>query len=153
MEQDDLRLHLNEIKKHTFYELLNLAGRVYLLVRYSENVMIGNRGFLPNEKEQGLVLVLNTKMNFTWDEYGISVKLVFGESPQQCFIPADDILVVYSPELKSQLVVEPQEATTRRKVEEVVQKAEDTEESSDEESKKGKVVRLNFKKNASKKRK
>ncbi len=109
MERDDLQLQLNELKKHTFYELLNLAGRVYLLVKYSENVKVGTRGFLPEEKEHGLVLVLNTKMHFTWDEYGISVKLVFGDSPQKCFIPVDDVLAIYSPELNSQLIIGPQQ--------------------------------------------
>ncbi|MCL6582224.1 MAG: hypothetical protein K6U11_01165 [bacterium] len=110
MDNDDLRLQLNELKKHTFYELLNLAGRVYILVKYSEGVIIGTRGFLPEEKEHGLVLVLNTKMNFTWDEEGISVKLVFGETPHKCFIPADNILAIYSPELNSQLIIGPQQA-------------------------------------------
>jgi stringent starvation protein B len=153
MERDDLQLQLNELKKHTFYELLNLAGRVYLLVKYSENVQVGTRGFLPEEKEHGLVLVLNTKMHFTWDEYGISVKLVFGDSPQKCFIPVDDVLAIYSPELNSQLIIGPQQvveanAAQGKSEEEVTPKVEEIEESSVEEGigKKNKVVRVDFQK-------
>jgi hypothetical protein len=155
MERDDLQFQLNELKKHTFYELLNLAGRVYLLVKYSENVQIGNRGFLPEEKEHGLVLVLNTKMHFTWDEYGISVKLVFGESPQKCFIPADDILAIYSPELNSQLIIGPQQVAEANTVQgkngekaKVEEKVEEVEEQPVEEEtgKKTKVVRVDFQK-------
>ena len=146
MEKNDLQFQLNELKKHTFYELLDLVGRVYLGVKYSENVRVGTRGFLPHEKEQGLVLVLNTKMNFTWDDYGISVKLVFGETSQPCFIPTDDILAVYSPELKAQLIIGPQEANVPQTNQDVVKKVEEVKESSDEESAKNKVVRVNFQK-------
>jgi hypothetical protein len=56
---------LNELKKTVFYELLNLAGRVLIVVRYSESVSVGNRGLLPEEKENGLVLVLTCRMHFT----------------------------------------------------------------------------------------
>ncbi|MEW6379344.1 MAG: ClpXP protease specificity-enhancing factor SspB [bacterium] len=151
MEKDDLQLQLNELKKHTFYELLNMAGRVYLLVKYSENVVIGTRGFLPEEREHGLVLVLNTRMNFTWDEYGISVKLVFGETPHKCFIPADDILAIYSPELNSQLIVGPQQVleanTTPEKSAEVTKTTEEMQETSfGDENRKHKVVRVDFQK-------
>jgi hypothetical protein len=96
---------LNELKKTVFYELLNLAGRVFIVVRYSESVSVGNRGFLPEEKENGLVLVLTSRMHFTWDDYGIEATLVFGTSPQKCFIPAEDIIAVYSPELETQFVI------------------------------------------------
>lgn len=151
MERDELQLQLNELKKHTFYELLNLAGRVYVLVKYSENVQVGNRGFLPGEKEHGLVLVLNAKMHFTWDEYGISVKLVFGDAPQKCFIPVEDILAIYSPELNSQLIIGPQqivEANAAQGKSEEEAKVEEIEKSSIEEDigKKNKVVRVDFQK-------
>ncbi|MEW5804626.1 MAG: ClpXP protease specificity-enhancing factor SspB [bacterium] len=155
MERDDLQLQLNELKKHTFYELLNLAGRVYLLVKYSENVQVGTRGFSPEEKEQGLVLVLNTKMRFTWDELGISVKLVFGDTPQKCFIPSDDILAIYSPELNSQLIIGPQQVveanTTPAKSEEAAGSSSTTKEIEEspfkeDDSQKNKVVRVDFQK-------
>jgi stringent starvation protein B len=152
MERDELQLQLNELKKHTFYELLNMAGRVYLLVKYSENVTVGTRGFLPEEKEHGLVLVLNTKMHFTWDEHGVCVKLVFGESPQKCFIPVDDILAIYSPELNSQLIIGPQQvveanAAEGKSEEEATSKVEEMEGPSlGEDSKKNKVVRVDFQK-------
>ncbi len=98
---------LNELKKQVFYGLLDLAGRVFMLVEYADGVVIGARGFLPEEKEKGIVLVFNKRMNFQWDESGISAKLVFGATPQQCFIPAEAILSIFSPETSAQFSVSP----------------------------------------------
>ncbi|MBF0457564.1 MAG: hypothetical protein HQK99_06680 [Nitrospirae bacterium] len=96
---------LNELKKKIFYDLLNLMGRVFVIVRYSEDVQIGTRGFLQPEKENGLVLVFNARMNFIWNEDGIiEVKLVFGTKPEDCIIPVSHIIAVYSPELQTQFV-------------------------------------------------
>jgi hypothetical protein len=95
---------LDELKREVFFRLLDLAGRVYIQVRYSDAVRIGRRGFLAEEKEEGLVLVLNQKMKFTWDDEGIHTTLLFGTAPEKCFIPAGDIVAVYSPELGAQFV-------------------------------------------------
>ena len=95
---------INDLKKTVFYEMLNMAGRVFILVRYSDNVIIGDRGFTEDEKGNSIVLVFNQEMNFSWDEAGITASLVFGSSPQKCFIPAEDIMMIYSPELNSQFV-------------------------------------------------
>jgi len=106
---------LNNLKKTVFYDLLNLAGRVFIVVRYSENVEIGNRGFLPEERENGLILVFNSRMNFSWDDGGILAHLVFGTSPEKCFIPEDDIVAIYSPELEthfSTMIINSEKNTT-----------------------------------------
>ncbi len=95
---------LDRLKRHVFHELLELTGRVFVVVKYSEEVLIGDRGFLPEEKENGLVLVLNKRMNFKWDDYGLDARLVFGTSPQHCIVPARHIIGVYSPELSSQFL-------------------------------------------------
>ncbi|MBF0487029.1 MAG: hypothetical protein HQK98_02605 [Nitrospirae bacterium] len=96
---------LNELKKTVFYELLNVMGRVFVIVRYSEDVKVGTRGFLKAEKENGLVLVFNAKMNFTWDDDGlIAATLVFGTKQEDCLIPVEHIIAVYSPELQTQFV-------------------------------------------------
>ena len=95
---------MNELKKTIFHQMLEMAGRVFIVSRYSENVVIGKRGFTGDEKTNGVVLVFNKSMNFVWDEWGISSTLVFGTSPQKCFIPSDDIVAIYSPELNSQFV-------------------------------------------------
>lgn len=151
MDKKEILLQLNELKKHTFYELLNLAGRAYILVKYSKNVKVGSRGFLPEEKERGLVLVLNSKMNFTWDDYGITTNLAFGNSIQKCFIPVDDIIAVYSLDLNSQLVIGPQpvsEANVPEKKQEDFNSEGKAEgpSSKEEKSKKKKVVRVDFQK-------
>jgi hypothetical protein len=99
---------LNELKKEVFYRLLDLAGRVFVLVEHADGVVIGTRGFMPEEKEKGIVLVFNNKMNFQWEESGISAKLVFGTTPQQCFIPPDAIISIFSPEISAQFSVSPE---------------------------------------------
>jgi len=93
---------LEELKKQVFYEMLNIVGRVFIAVRYGENVVIGKRGFLPQEMEKGLVLVFNQKMNFTWDDVGITTTLAFGTTPEKCFIPQESIITIFSPELNAQ---------------------------------------------------
>jgi hypothetical protein len=99
-----MRSRLNGLKKNIFYEMLDMAGRVFIVARYSEDVVIGNRGFTEEEKRNGIVLVFNKSMNFTWDDFGISSTLVFGTSPQKCFVPLDHIVAIYSPELRSQFI-------------------------------------------------
>jgi hypothetical protein len=98
---------LDDLRKRIFYDMLDLAGRVFILARHSSDVVIGNRGFLPEEKEKGIVLVFNKRMNFEWTSSGISAKLVFGAETHQCFIPHDSIMSVFSPELSAQFVVSP----------------------------------------------
>jgi len=104
MEYMDNEERLNNLKKQIFFEFLDMAGRVMVLVKHSPDVVIGNRGFIGEEKESGIILVFNPKMKFTWDEYGISATLVFGAVPQKCFIPAGSIEAIYSAELNAQFV-------------------------------------------------
>ncbi len=93
---------LEELKKQVFYDLLNIVGRVFIAIAYSDAVIIGRRGFLPEEKEKGLILVFNNKMKFSWDDYGISTTLAFGQTPEKCFIPQESIITIFSPELNAQ---------------------------------------------------
>lgn len=102
---DDLIKKLNDLKKHIFFEILELAGRVFIIVDYDESVVIGKRGFLPEEKERGLVLVFNSKMKFNWDNDAITATLVFGNTPEKCYIPINTIAGVFSPDLRIQLAV------------------------------------------------
>lgn len=99
--------NLTDLKKHIFFELLDLAGRVFVLVGHSDDVLIGERGFLPEEKEKGLILVFNRKMNFEWTAQGISATLGFGSKNEKCFIPSENILTVFSPDLNAQFSVSP----------------------------------------------
>lgn len=104
---------LNALKKHIFFEFMHEAGRVFIVVRYSKDVIIGNRGFTEDEKKNGITLVFNSRMNFSWDDYGLTAKLVFGTTPQRCFIPSDNIVAVYSPELMAQFTISPHQQHTR----------------------------------------
>jgi len=113
-----LALNLTDLKKHVFFELLDMAGRVFIHVRYSDNVLIGERGFLAEEKEKGLVLVFNARMKFEWNEQGISATLGFGPKTEKCFIPPESIISVFSPDLNAQFSISPaaQEAGQKKQV-------------------------------------
>lgn len=130
---------MNELKKTVFNEMIDMAGRVFIVSRYSENVMIGNRGFTEDEKNNGIVLVFNKSMNFLWDDAGISSTLVFGTSPQKCFIPAEDIMAIYSPELNSQFIT-------------TLQTPKETTDEKEEGIAGQKVVKVDFKKKRSSRR-
>jgi hypothetical protein len=103
-DEDMTTIDLNDLKRYIFFDFMDKTGRAFVLVRYSENVMLGNRGFTKDEMQNGIILIFNSRMKFTWDDYGISATLVFGTSPQKCFIPPADIIAVYSPELNAQFV-------------------------------------------------
>lgn len=132
---------LNNLKKTVFYDFLNLAGRVFIVIKYSENVSMGDRGFVSDEKENGLVLVFNSSMNFRWEDTGIHASLIFGTSPQKCFIPADDIIAIYSPELKGQFTVSPKENAQTQD-----NRAEGKKEKGAPEVNNEKVVKVDFRK-------
>jgi len=108
--------NLAELRKHVFFEMLGLAGRVFVAVSYGDDVVIGKRGFLPQEKEKGIILVFNRKMNFTWDDEGITATLVFGTTPEKCYIPQSRIMTIFSPELNAQFSTFPQKETTAQDV-------------------------------------
>jgi len=113
-----LARNLTDLKKHVFFELLDMAGRVFIHVRYSDNVLIGERGFLAEEKEKGLVLVFNARMKFEWNEQGISATLGFGPKTEKCFIPPESIISVFSPDLNAQFSISSaaQEAVQKKQV-------------------------------------
>ncbi|GBE03066.1 hypothetical protein BMS3Bbin06_01634 [bacterium BMS3Bbin06] len=110
-KDNDLTTGLNNLKKHIFNELMELVGRVFIIVGFSEDVKIGNRGFLPEEKEKGLVLVFNRGMSFRWHDWGIEAKLAFGSTPQECLVPIEHIIGIYSPEAGTQFLSLPEEST------------------------------------------
>lgn len=131
---------INELKKHIFYEFLNIAGRAFIIVDYSPDVILGKRGFTDEEKENGIILVFNSKMNFLWDEMGIHTNLIFNNSAHKCFIPVNNISGLYSPELNAQFVMLPQLQKKNDKAKSPVENLADT----DEETKK--VIIVDFKK-------
>lgn len=130
---------IDDLKKSVFYRMLEIAGRVFIVVNYSEEVVIGNRGFTEEEKRDGIVLVFNRKMHFSWDDSGISTTLVFGTSPQKCHIPAASISMIYSPELHAQFILAPPPG-------------EKGKEDQHEEAAGPNVVQVDFKKKAVRKR-
>ena len=130
---------LEELKKQVFYDMLNIAGRVFIAVRYSDDVVIGNRGFLPQEREKGLVLVFNQKMHFTWDHIGISTTLAFGTTPEKCFIPQENIMTIFSPELNAQFSTVPKEGEVPKEQQKKI-KATEKKSAAD-----NKVISVDFK--------
>jgi hypothetical protein len=98
---------IDELKREVFFRLLESAGRVFLLVGYSKDVRIGRRGFLPEEKKNGLVLVFNSSMKFSWEDGCLKATLAFGSAPEKCRIPIENITAIYAPEIGAQFVVSP----------------------------------------------
>jgi|Deesub1362A_J573_1020465.scaffolds.fasta_scaffold17729_2 hypothetical protein len=137
-KRNDYVTGLNKLKRHIFYEILEIVGRVFIIVRYHEDVRIGNRGFLPEERKKGIVLVFNKNMNFNWYDWGIEARLVFGSSTEHCLIPVEHIIGIYSPELNTQflsLYEEAEKKVAGKKVElETDEKGED------------KIIKVDFKK-------
>ncbi len=93
----------NQIKylQNLFYDLLNDYGQVFIVVKYSDNSTIGNRGFTEEEKEKGIILVFSRKnhRNLQWTEDGsLITTLGFGvnNKPEKCFLYFDDIVSVFS---------------------------------------------------------
>ena len=129
--------NLEELRKKVFFDMLNLAGRVFVAVGYGDDVVIGNRGFLPQEKEKGLILVINQKMKFSWDDEGITATLVFGTTPEKCYIPQGRIMTIFSPELNAQFSTFPQKEANDQDV----QKEDEGKPSTDE-----KVIKVDFRK-------
>ena len=127
--------NLDELRKKVFFDMIRLAGRVFVAVGYGDDVVIGKRGFLSQEKEKGIILVFNQKMNFTWDDEGITATLVFGTTPEKCYIPQNRIMTIFSPELNAQFSTFPQNEAHGQHAEE-----EDGKKSSTDE----KVIKVDF---------
>jgi len=107
-------MSLSALKKNVFFELLSLAGRVFIVVRHSEAIDLGRKVFTEDEKKNGMTLVFTERMAIQWDAAGISATLTFGSQRHRCFIPSADILAIYSPDLQVQLTMaggEPTENT------------------------------------------
>jgi hypothetical protein len=130
-----MKKNLDELRKQIFFDMLALAGRVFVAVRYADDVVIGNRGFLPQEKEKGIILVFNQKMKFTWDDKGITATLVFGSTPEKCFIPQERIMNIFSPELNAQFSTFPEEKAAAHAALRDVEKKAQAEE---------KVIKVDF---------
>jgi hypothetical protein len=91
--------------QNLFNDLLADYGHAYVVVRHSDNTVIGKRGFTEEEKKKGIVLVFNRKnhKNLQWTEEGsIVTALGFGagNKPEKCFLHFDDIVSVFSPYAK-----------------------------------------------------
>jgi hypothetical protein len=95
--------HQIKYLQNLFYELLNDYGRAFIVVKYSDRTIIGNRGFTDEEKEKGLILLFNNMnhRNLQWTEDGsIVAALGFGvnNTIENCFLHHEDIVAVFSPD-------------------------------------------------------
>ena len=132
-------------KREVFNRLMDMSGRVFLLVRHSEKVIIGHRGFSEDEKQKGITLVFNPDMHFIWDEAGISATLSFGSTAEKCVIPTSDIVAIFSPEAGVQTIFDPERLELLTKDEKVQEEevskdpAPEVDGSTDD-----KVIRVDF---------
>ncbi len=142
------------LKREVFSRLMEISGRVFILVRHSEKVIIGHRGFSEDEKQSGITLVFNRNMGFTWDDGGISATLSFGSTAEKCVIPSSEIMAISSPDAGMQMLFDPQKTEALHAMADPSTKEET---SGDEKNKKAekdykavdpeeKVIRVDFKK-------
>jgi hypothetical protein len=134
---------LGDLKREMFFRLMDMAGRVFIVIRYSAHATIGKRGFTPEERESGLTLVLNSKMNFIWDDEGIEATLAFQSKPEKCFIPHEDVISIYSPELKVQFFADQIEDDSDEDTKNEIEKAPVKKKIEQQDDN---VIRVNFKK-------
>ncbi|MCK4911065.1 MAG: hypothetical protein KAR83_05465 [Thermodesulfovibrionales bacterium] len=133
-------------KRDFFNRLMEMSGRVFILVRHSDKVIIGHRGFSKDEKQSGITLVFNPDMHFIWDEAGISATLSFGSTAEKCVIPSSDIVAIFSPEAGVQMSFDPERLEAVSKDSKAVEK-ESSSKGSDPEVKGSsdhKVIRVDF---------
>lgn len=150
----DFAKELDRLKQHVFYEIMSMTGRVYVIVRYSQRVYLGNRGFTKEEQEKGIVLAFNPKMNFQWVDGAIDAKLVFGTTVERCYIPSEDIVVVFSPDVNIRFIADvPTESLSASgsDVKEDIKrpqpsKPDKSAKVSQKEVEKGKVIEVDFSK-------
>ncbi|HIJ59531.1 MAG TPA: hypothetical protein HPP56_02780 [Nitrospirae bacterium] len=122
-------------------------------MKYSEDVIIGKRGFVGDEQENGLVLVFNNKMNFQWTDGFIYAKLGFGTKIENCLIPSKNIISIFSPDINTNLVVkfnqEEQFTTFSKSIDKNSKTPLDNNETNEEiePTTKGKVINVDFKGN------
>jgi hypothetical protein len=135
----------NQVKylQNLFYDLLNDYGHVFIIVKHSDKTIIGKRGFTDEEKEKGLILVLNNKnyKNLQWTEDGsIVAALGFGVNNriENCFIYHEDIMAVFSPDAKVKL-----DRWDMRDVKESPKESDKLTEPGKEISDEGKIISLN----------
>lgn len=107
-------IDVHDMARTVFYRMLGAAGRVFLHVRHMDGVSIGKRGFKNDEKRNGLTLVFNESMDFSWDEDGIHATLFFGAVSERCIIPNEAVSAVYSPELGVQFIMAPADKLPQR---------------------------------------
>lgn len=135
---------LSALKKEVFLRIMEITGRVFLFVEHSADVILGKRGFTPQEKKQGIVLVLNSSMKYSIDDEALSVKLVFGARAEQCYVPLKHVVSVYSPELDAQFLTSPQKYLPEQGNEEKADKtATGKNKTKDSENK---IIEVDFKK-------
>ncbi len=142
------------LKREVFSRLMEISGRVFILVRHSEKVIIGHRGFSEDEKQSGITLVFNRNMGFTWDDGGISATLSFGSTAEKCVIPSSDIMAISSPDAGIQMLFDPQKADALHAMADPLAKEETSEKEKGEEAENDKkavdpeekVIRVDFKK-------
>jgi hypothetical protein len=136
---------LADIKRDLFYRLLDDAGRVFVHVRPSMELEIGRRGLVGDELNNGITLVFNSHMKFDWGDYGIEAALVFGSTPEKCFIPTEAIDAIYSPELKVQLLMEQEDDASKSRDRKGAESKEKTSGPSGKGGKaEGKVIEVDF---------
>lgn len=127
-----------KIKKSIFEVLLEEANTFYIHCIDHPQLVIGDRGLIGKEKEEGIVLVLGpySYRNLHWDEKGISCEMNFAKW-EYVYIPYESIFRFFDKAgqcLFQFLVIQNNEQELEKK-EEALQKDQNEQE---------KVIKIDF---------
>lgn len=137
---------IDKLKREVFESILEKTGRVFILVKYSDQVRVGRRGFSEDEKQSGLVLVFNNQMNFAWNDEGLEGTLLFGGKPEICYVPSEFITLVYSPELGAQFYATAAKDSVEKAPKKISPAPAPTHKTDENAEKETKVIKVDFSK-------
>ncbi len=85
-------------KKNIILEVFKNFDRVYMHIAPLKEVIIGDRGFVDREKEDGIVLVFRQESykDFEWDDDKIYVSMRFSGKWENLEIPLNAIQAVFN---------------------------------------------------------
>lgn len=90
---------LTDLRKSVFYNILDMAGKVYIVVKYSEESILPWTKKHIKEGSMSLVFNQSNYKNLVWTNSRVNVVLGFSDTTMQCTFPSKDIIAIFSPQL------------------------------------------------------
>jgi len=136
---------MSKFKKQVLELLFDFYDKFYMHVVPAGDIHIGERGFLGNENEHGLVLVFSASSykNLRWDENALYANMRFSGKWESLVIPFQSVVTVFDDPGKPDFVFKFAVETEK----EPSSKNKEKEKSADKsrvKSSNGKIVKVDF---------